>query len=52
MFNKYINYILKAILAIVYTIVSLIGLCIVTGIGYGAIVESIKYFKTPPKEEK
>jgi hypothetical protein len=52
MIQKYINYILKAILAIVYTIVTILGLCIVTGIGYGALVESIKHFNKPPKVEE
>ena len=52
MFNKYFNYLLKAILIIVYTIVTVLGACIVTGIGYGALVESIKHFNQPPKVEE
>jgi len=50
--ERIIMYILKAILLVVYSIVFVLGACIVAGLTYGMVVETIKHFNPPPKVEE
>lgn len=49
--EKYIMYLVKSILIVVYTMVVILGACIIGGLAYGSVMETIKYFKPPKVEE-